>query len=278
MKRSILAISAVVLLCCVPLVQAEVPGGTPDPELQLAGGVAGPAPSSDEPEWGTSVAIAYVVPGFSFNNLQDSLHARTTGSYIFKSAGLGIYDQTIHLPSGAMIDSVTTFYYDTDTSANVQLYLYRETITAGVPGSNADELLHDTSTGSAGYQTGRHPLVAPELVRNYDPVTSVANHYLLVVQLAPSGTSTNLRFGGVIVWYRQTLSPAPATATFSDVPTNYWAFRHIEALAASGITAGCGTGIFCPEQYVKRSEMAVYLAKALGLHWADSLNLAGPAR
>jgi len=45
--------------------------------------------------------------------------------------------------------------------------------------------------------------------------------------------------------------------------------RHIEALAASGITAGCGTGVFCPEQNVKRSEMAVYLAKALGLHWPD---------
>jgi len=78
-----------------------------------------------------------------------------------------------------------------------------------------------------------------------------------------------LRFGGATLWYTLQISPAPATATFSDVPTGYWAFRHIEALAASGITAGCGGSNFCPENYVKRSEMAVYLAKALGLHWSD---------
>ncbi len=62
---------------------------------------------------------------------------------------------------------------------------------------------------------------------------------------------------------------APASPTFTDVPTGYWAFQHIEALAASGITAGCGSGNYCPEQYVKRSEMAVFMSKALGLHWPN---------
>lgn len=42
------------------------------------------------------------------------------------------------------------------------------------------------------------------------------------------------------VYYTLQVSPAPAVATFSDVPTSHPFFRFIEALVASGITAGCG--------------------------------------
>jgi hypothetical protein len=52
------------------------------------------------------------------------------------------------------------------------------------------------------------------------------------------------------------------------VPTGHWAFRFIEALADSGITAGCGGGSFCPDNTLTRAEMAVFLSKALGLHYA----------
>ena len=71
------------------------------------------------------------------------------------------------------------------------------------------------------------------------------------------------------IYYNLQVSAAPATATFTDVPTGYWVFQYVEALAASGITSGCGGGNFCPEQAVKRSEMAVFLSKALGLHCAN---------
>ncbi len=67
-------------------------------------------------------------------------------------------------------------------------------------------------------------------------------------------------------WNRQ-VSPAPASATFGDVPTNHWAFQHVEALVDSGITSGCGSGNYCPDATVTRAQMAVFLAKALGLHW-----------
>lgn len=76
-------------------------------------------------------------------------------------------------------------------------------------------------------------------------------------------------FGWVEVWWRRSVSPAPATAIFTDVPTTHTYFRAIEALAASGITAGCGGGNFCPNQNVTRGEMAAFLARALGLHWPN---------
>jgi hypothetical protein len=52
------------------------------------------------------------------------------------------------------------------------------------------------------------------------------------------------------------------------VPTSHAQFRFVEALAASGITGGCGGGDFCPNNPVTRGQMAVFLATALGLHYA----------
>jgi hypothetical protein len=64
------------------------------------------------------------------------------------------------------------------------------------------------------------------------------------------------------------VSSAPAAATFSDVPSSHPFFRFIEALAASGITSGCGGGNFCPDALLTRGRMAVFLSLGLGLHFA----------
>ena len=82
-------------------------------------------------------------------------------------------------------------------------------------------------------------------------------------------STLEMRFWGAEVFWYRTVSPAPASATFNDVPTGYWAFRFIEALYSSGITAGCGGGNYCPEAPITRAEMAVFLAGALGLHYPE---------
>jgi hypothetical protein len=56
--------------------------------------------------------------------------------------------------------------------------------------------------------------------------------------------------------------PAGSGAMFADVPPGSFALDWIEDLAASGITAGCGTGLFCPGRPVTRAQMAVFLLKA----------------
>ena len=50
--------------------------------------------------------------------------------------------------------------------------------------------------------------------------------------------------------------------TFRDVPASYWSWRHVEALAALGVTAGCGAGNYCPDGSITRAEMAIFLLKA----------------
>ena len=58
--------------------------------------------------------------------------------------------------------------------------------------------------------------------------------------------------------------PPPCTGIFSDVPcTPGSGFGDwIEELAAQGITGGCGAGVYCPTNPVRRDQMAVFLLKA----------------
>ena len=91
------------------------------------------------------------------------------------------------------------------------------------------------------------------------------NQLLLLFQAHAYDGSESL--AGATVYYKLQVSPAPATATFGDVPTNHLFFQFIEALAASGITGGCGGGNYCPDAPLTRGQMAVFLAKALGLQW-----------
>jgi hypothetical protein len=69
-----------------------------------------------------------------------------------------------------------------------------------------------------------------------------------------------------VAWQRQ-VSPAPAVASFLDVPPGHLFFQFVEALVKSGITGGCGGGNFCPDATLTRGQMAAFLAKALGLQW-----------
>jgi len=56
--------------------------------------------------------------------------------------------------------------------------------------------------------------------------------------------------------------------TFVDVPNTYWAWNYIERLYSAGITGGCSTGTYCPENSVTRAQMAVFLEK--GLHYPST--------
>jgi hypothetical protein len=57
-------------------------------------------------------------------------------------------------------------------------------------------------------------------------------------------------------------APPPCAGTFPDVPCPSTFANWIEALAAEGITGGCGGGNYCPQNPVRRDQMAVFLLKA----------------
>jgi hypothetical protein len=53
-------------------------------------------------------------------------------------------------------------------------------------------------------------------------------------------------------------------SAFADVPPSHWAWSWIKRLAQAGITNGCATLLYCPENNVTRAEMAKFLLK--GMH------------
>lgn len=169
------------------------------------------------------------------------------------SQGMNYY-ASLSVPAGAVIDYVglnsTT---DTDGVLGLGLWL------RGAGG--AKTLLTGFSAPAHGWATD---LAGPLGIQVPSSLGSE-----LVIDVEQAVNPNYQFFAWVEVWWRRTVSPAPGSPTFNDVPTNHPFFQYIEALAASGITGGCGNGSYCPNNNVTRGQMAVFLAKALGLHWPN---------
>jgi hypothetical protein len=243
---------------------------------------AGPEPEAVRqpaaPEWGGADAIWIQIPPTAF------FPSSSTTSYATDSTGrgrrwptnLGGYFQApLDLPQGAKITNLGIFYLDNNTTFSVfgQLvdceYTGTPCVTYPTNGlGNPDCLANgwvcsgDANAGTFGSGIYANLSASDIVVNNYSHRYSV-NFYV------PASDGSQ-KIGGAIVGYRLQVSPAPLTATFSDVPTSHPYFRFIEALAASGITGGCTPApnpSYCPDAPITRGQMAVFLAAALGLHW-----------
>ena len=57
----------------------------------------------------------------------------------------------------------------------------------------------------------------------------------------------------------------PATATFDDVPTDYWAFKYVEYCVDNNVVQGYDATTYAPDVEVTRDQMAVYVSRTLPL-------------
>lgn len=180
------------------------------------------------------------------------------------------------LPVGAAIDYVYILVYDNDASAEWTLAF---TAYEGGEGVTVPDIIFfgSSTTGvpdTPGYTRIFLDLTAsPVVIREWFDLSGDGSTNMLGygLQMSTSGAADfdQMRFFGAAVRWSRTITPAPGSATFGDVPLGSFGFQHIEALVDSGITAGCGGGNFCPNDTLTRAQMAVFLAKALGLHWID---------
>ena len=179
----------------------------------------------------------------------------TLGRHCTDCATDGVtYFTTLNIPAGAVIDFIGV-NSNSDADLTFQFALFERSRSGHVAGLVGFAIPpHDWDTDYDG------PL-------NVHIPNNLDHQYVLTVEQAASPRPQF--FGGVEVWWHRTVSPAPAVATFADVPTSHVFFQFVEALAASGITGGCGGGNFCPDAPITRGQMAAFLAKALGLHFPN---------
>jgi hypothetical protein len=210
-----------------------------------------------KPDFGTAQATYVTFGAMDFSELFSG-DGFFKGFLLSATSGSGIFDAVTHLPSGALLTYFEVDYCDTNTGSNhVNVNLYSCPTIGNCPGGNSLSTLTSTANGCASISTDISGL-------NYTVDNATHRLYLLVG--TPSLDTTN-QLSGVILGYKLQVSPAPASPTFADVPPSDPGFQYIEALAASGITGGCGGGNYCPDANLTRRQMAVFLAKALGLQW-----------
>ncbi len=229
------------------------------PGLLAAQEIPRPAPA-----WGTASYSVRTIHGTSFRPIQSdttySQNAVTT--HLFRTGGQLYFDYALSdLPAGALLTGIELEYCDTNPAASVN---------AGVHSRSA---------------AGVNDIVGPTLdsgdaaIPGCGFLGSVSNLELPVKSstISRSRTGFGSRWKGPTI--RQASAPCacttasrsarrPPTATFNDVPTTHPFFQFVEALSRSGITAGCGSGNFCPDAPLTRKQMAAFLSIALGLHFS----------
>ena len=227
---------------------------------------AEPSPAiSEEPNaYGAVATTLYKVSAFDMSPFESTV-VFATDSYLYRFAATSTSLYTpqlfagLQLPSGVRLTELGAALCDTTGTQDISVALYRNPD----PNGGANSVGSMSTTGTPGCEVLTVPI-------NHT-VDQSSQTYNFRVVFASDATADGFALLLCSVWVRYQLqvSPAPAAATFADVPTGYLYFRAIEALAASGITSGCGGGNFCPNQFVTRGELAKFLANALGLHWPN---------
>ena len=249
------------------VVGAMSAGAQDDPNLRIGPTAPSPqlAPMQTEEKTegafgpGTQAFLVMAPEFVPFDSGAPGLVYKAFHYYSNDSVDPRLYFAPVLLPAGAFVQAIQCYVSDASMAHDVHFELqnYFHDLGTNVPGSSI--LATWSSSGFSGYQyTGASLL--NHTVRYLDGDRSYV--YYLSADLASDTALRECR-----IYWTRSVSPAPASATFGDVPTDYIYFRAIEALAAAGITAGCPGGNFCPGQNVTRGEFAAFLARALGLHW-----------
>jgi hypothetical protein len=234
-----------------------------------------PAPHT----YGTVGPTYVTVAGLEFYPLTSDCHYDFDGQsrWITDCGGL-FFAAPLHLPAGAKILTVELDVTDSDPAQYVEGDLQICSSAAcndivaekiGTVGPADCPFLSGLCSGPS--FAGGSGFVEADLSPYDITVDNFFNTYTLLAGVSnPGVTPHNLRIERMQVTYLLQVSPPPATATFTDVPTTHQFFQFIEALHAAGITGGCKVSPpkYCPDDPVTRGQMAVFLSVALGLEWA----------
>ena len=212
--------------------------------------------------FGIASETAHVIGASEFDPDSDAATWEYTMSRTLKFAS-SLLVASVRLPAGAVVNRVELESCDINAFSEVAFAL----LLARILPTGQLQVINATGAGSTGIAATPgcgFVSVTPSAQFNPLVIDNATTTYRILVSAPDAATA----FAAVRVYYTLQVSPAPSVATFSDVPTSHPFFQFVEALVASGITVGCGGGLYCVNNPITRGEMAVFLGKALGLHFA----------
>jgi len=215
-------------------------------------------PKPDDPDFGPANLTHVRVTAMEFVPLDSA----TAGEW---KSGIGFtryptqsgsnWGAAMHLPGGAFLKRLELDFCDTSSLGHLRVILWQ----CDNQGQNCTQIVFADSTNS-----GCSFVAADNVNLRIDNY-----HHLYALDARFDAVDGSVQLASVILSYQLDVSTAPSSPTFGDVPVSDPAFQYIEALYASGITAGCAGGNYCPDAPLTRRQMAVFLAKALGLQWTN---------
>jgi hypothetical protein len=222
------------------------------------------AAETSAPSWGILAESLTSIPAMAFQPNSSSVgHATGPFGSRWITSGSNLWYAPVSLPSGVLVTGIELQACDDSAVGQITVALLRLYTEGGLDQAVIEgEILGTDLAAVPSCDQFSLTFAAPFAIDN-----SNAIYVARVQQIGP--TDSTVRFAGVRIKYKHQVSPAPASATFADVPVGHQQFRFVEALFSSGITAGCGGGNFCPDAPVTRGQMAVFLSAALGLHFPN---------
>lgn len=242
-------------------VSASVQGSAENPDAR---------PMAAPSDFGTSDEAIRTVHGFAFQPRESGTQINgsvLTGRYVTGGDSF-LYAPMPEIPNGATLTQVVFYIQDTHATADFRGRFCRHWTDSNLGTGLGFDCPVDIS--SAGTTANLIFTSTSTPIRYRFDIDGNSTIDVVSYTLSGSwGTSVagEIRLRQVRLLYRRNVSPAPAFATFADVPVGSAQHRFVEALVAAGITGGCGGGNYCPGQAVTRGQMAVFISAALGLHW-----------
>jgi S-layer family protein len=241
-------------------------------DVHRASSAADNSLSASPETYGTSSRTYLALSAWNFVPINSTTTYQYTlnpfGIYAANPGATNAFHAGLQLPEGALVDYLEVIVCDTTATGHVGAWILKANQTG--PYTTLAAFPYATTDAEApGCVVRPLTLSTPPAGGAPFTVDNASNVYTFEVGFTEGFDATSsLELIGARVGYKLQISPDPATATFADVPVGHPFHRFVEALYASGITGGCGGGNFCPDQPVTRGQMAVFLAGALGLHWA----------
>lgn len=199
--------------------------------LALAAGIAAPTTAAAGEIFGVTPGAggSTFIPAFDFHKIFANGCGMNydTFNYYQQSTGCAAaaYMASLDLPEGANIQSYRILHRDNDDTTNLtaQINRYYSPLSSGAAiGSEtlAGSSWNSDAAASTDFKMPAQVLTGGHIYDSYDHTTQ--RHYAYAVRVFMPASDKDISFKGVWIFWNRTIAPAPASASFADVPTNHF--------------------------------------------------------